>query len=320
MVETITIRQLRSFIKVVETNNMTRAAAELNLSQPALGIQIKNLEEGLSTQLLNRTSRGVTATAAGKYLYDRAKLIIDIVAETAATLASFEAAQNASDDAALERVSIGFTPSILKQVGPQIFLDAQFCIPGVLLNIFEGFSDELSEAMLDGKVDAAFAYDLDPTSFPAARALLDENFVLFTREKIRSDGSDEISAKEILSQRLVFQSSHGFARQAIENVAKENGLSVRVAFEVRSVEAIGGIVQNGLAAGVVPFGLTVDPVRAGAGYAYRIVEPEITRRLYVVRSPMARELQNETAVAELLVRAEEKLRASLGINGKPVRN
>jgi LysR family nitrogen assimilation transcriptional regulator len=53
------LRQLRYFAKVIELGNMTRAASELHLAQPALGMHIRQLEEDLGVALLVRHSRGV---------------------------------------------------------------------------------------------------------------------------------------------------------------------------------------------------------------------------------------------------------------------
>ena len=75
-------RQLRYFLSVVETGNMTRAADQLHVAQTALGMQIKQLEESLGVALLVRHSRGVEPTAAGTLLRDRAIEILKLVEQT----------------------------------------------------------------------------------------------------------------------------------------------------------------------------------------------------------------------------------------------
>ena len=69
-------RQLRSLCKIVEHKNFTRAAEALRITRPALGLQIRNLEEELRVPLLVRHSRGVELTAEGKILYERAQVIL----------------------------------------------------------------------------------------------------------------------------------------------------------------------------------------------------------------------------------------------------
>src|SRR5690606_13813637 len=75
---TINERQLRYFVKVAELGNMTKAESALNVAQPALGLQIRQLEDMLGTPLLERHSRGVEMTAAGQLLYERALEILSL--------------------------------------------------------------------------------------------------------------------------------------------------------------------------------------------------------------------------------------------------
>jgi LysR family nitrogen assimilation transcriptional regulator len=71
------LRQLKYFLSVVDTGNMTRAAEHLNVAQTALGMQIKQLEESLGVTLLVRHSRGVEPTKAGSLLRERALEILN---------------------------------------------------------------------------------------------------------------------------------------------------------------------------------------------------------------------------------------------------
>jgi LysR family nitrogen assimilation transcriptional regulator len=66
------LRQLKYFVAIVEAGNMTRAAEQLHVAQTALGMQIRQLEEGLGVALLIRHSRGVEPTKAGRLLHARA--------------------------------------------------------------------------------------------------------------------------------------------------------------------------------------------------------------------------------------------------------
>ena len=60
-------RQLNYFVRVIDAGNMTRAAEQLNVAQPALGMQIKQLEEELGVALLVRHSRGIRANGCGSH-------------------------------------------------------------------------------------------------------------------------------------------------------------------------------------------------------------------------------------------------------------
>ena len=71
------IRHLRYFLAIAELGSITRAAAQLNVAQPALSLHVKNMEAELGTQLLLRSKSGVTPTEAGHLLMQRARAILD---------------------------------------------------------------------------------------------------------------------------------------------------------------------------------------------------------------------------------------------------
>jgi LysR family nitrogen assimilation transcriptional regulator len=76
------LRQLRYFIKMVDVGNMTRAAGELYVAQPALSQQLANLESSLGIRLLKRGPKGVSPTQAGTLFYKHAKDILRKVDDT----------------------------------------------------------------------------------------------------------------------------------------------------------------------------------------------------------------------------------------------
>src|SRR6201988_82312 len=71
--------ELRYFLSVAQTGNIGRAAVALNVSQPAISMQLRKLEERLGTELLLRHGRGVTLTAAGVRLRDRAHIAMQLL-------------------------------------------------------------------------------------------------------------------------------------------------------------------------------------------------------------------------------------------------
>src|SRR3982751_4338470 len=107
------LRQLRYFVKIVELGNMTRAAESLYVAQPALGMQVRQLEEDLGVTLLIRHSRGVEPTPAGRLLHTRAIEILALVDRAREEVA-------AHDDQGGEAIRLGLTPMLMLVIGPDI--------------------------------------------------------------------------------------------------------------------------------------------------------------------------------------------------------
>ena len=99
------LRQLRYFAKVIEVGNMTRAASELHVAQPALGMQIRQLEEDLGVALLVRHSRGVDATPAGAVMHRRALAILSLVEDARREVIATGGSES-------ESVRLGLTPAL----------------------------------------------------------------------------------------------------------------------------------------------------------------------------------------------------------------
>src|SRR5688500_7966747 len=82
MARNLDIAALRSFMTVAETGGVTRAAGQLNLTQSAVSLQIKRLEDAFGRPLFERTGRGVTLTAHGEQLVDHARRLLAANDET----------------------------------------------------------------------------------------------------------------------------------------------------------------------------------------------------------------------------------------------
>jgi len=83
------LRQLRYFVAVVEAGSMTAAAAQLHLSQPSLSVAVSQLEADVGVRLLDRSTRGVEPTSAGRYLLDAASRLLGEVDDVTAALGRF---------------------------------------------------------------------------------------------------------------------------------------------------------------------------------------------------------------------------------------
>jgi len=114
------LRTLRYFVTVAEELNITKAAVLLNISQPPLSLQLKNLEEELDTVLFIRGKRQLTLTESGKLLYQRAKDILSLAEKTESEIRSLKAGMSGTVAIGLvEGMPVVTDPGILS---PEAFL------------------------------------------------------------------------------------------------------------------------------------------------------------------------------------------------------
>jgi len=144
------LRHLRYFIAVAETGSLTEAAEKrLFTSQPSLSRQIRDLEEQVGVELLNRSARGVELTPAGTVFLGHAKMVL------AQVDASVEAARRAAQPAKL-RFALGFLTGLEMTWLPEAMRILQGELPNVEVTISSDYSPDLGEALARGKLDLAF--------------------------------------------------------------------------------------------------------------------------------------------------------------------
>jgi len=157
--------QLRCFAAVAEELHFGRAAARLNMTQPPLSRQIQVLERILDVQLLERTSRSVRLTAAGRSFLPEAQRILRL-AETATHVTRQVAAGRAGV------LKLGFTAASAYDFLPRLVTLLRRALPDVTLALREMVSQDQLEALLAGRIDAALVRP--PVTHPdliAVRAL-----------------------------------------------------------------------------------------------------------------------------------------------------
>ena len=163
------LRLLRSFAAVATVGSMSRAAAEQHISQQALSQQLRQLEELLGVELLQRTNRGVAPTAAGHTLLTEARKVI--VAAERAVERTLEAAAGRTGT-----LRLGHTLTTSADLVPAITARLADSAPSLRLIAVEMLARDLPAALLRGEVDLALiprtAHGDDLQTSPAATAAL----------------------------------------------------------------------------------------------------------------------------------------------------
>lgn len=297
------LRQLRYFTKVVETGNITKAADQLHLAQTALGIQIRNLEDQLQVELLERHSRGVTTTRAGMLLYERAVDILRRIEDTQRDLIALgsEAAP----------IRLGATPSILRLVGPDMIVAAPNDLPGVTLHLVEELSFVLLDALRRDELDYVLAYNIPEDPSLRRRALMEEELLHVAAPGSRSE-SGEISFSEAVRGDLALASSRDVIWHVVHDTARRLSIDMNVTYEVQSMQGLLTLIQRGIAQSIMPYGTVAAPLQAGDVVARRIVRPTVRRTLFLASSSRHRQLADETSFMAFIDKTVQNLMAAIG--------
>jgi len=281
------LRQLKYFVGVVEAGNMTRAAEQLHVAQTALGMQIRQLEEDLGVALLVRHSRGVEPTKAGSLLHTRAVSILKEVEETRKDVRACE--RDGS-----EAIRLGITPALMLVCGTEIAMTVREQLPNVFLSIVEAMSHVLIETLVRGETDFILCYDVPDLPQFSRTALLQDDLVLVTPP--RASNGKPIAFVDALDERIAMPEEGDSVRTVVVRTARDLGLELKVAYEVRSISAMKSLVIRGAASAVLPYFAVLEEVRAGKLDARPITMPAIKRTLFLASSRQRGPFGNETGL------------------------
>src|SRR3954469_20437350 len=148
------LRHLRYFVAVAEEENVSRAALKLHVSQPALGRQIRDLEEELGFSLLERSAKSVRLTEAGRTFLDEARAVLQRADEAVKTARSIATGGN--------ELHVGYAPSLTARILPPTLRAFQAEMPNVRVRLHDFSTEEMLEGLQNKKLQIAFLVRLTP--------------------------------------------------------------------------------------------------------------------------------------------------------------
>jgi len=203
----ITLKQLRYFEALAHHRHFGHAAEASSISQPALSVQIKELEETLGAVLFERAARQVRLTSIGEDFGARVRKILAAVDELGDMARS-------SKDGMVGRLRIGVIPTIAPYVLPRLIGNLKKSNAEMDIHVRETLTPKLIEELLAGKLDAAvLALPVSESSFTEI-ALFTEKFVLVRPER---DANQPVPESEDLQHMrlLLLEEGHCFRDQAL---------------------------------------------------------------------------------------------------------
>lgn len=239
------LKQLNYFVKIVEAQNMTRAAEGLHIAQPALSQQVTLLEEELGVELLNRSSRGIQATAKGNLLYRHAKTILRQVDNTRILLSK-------KDGEVTGNVSLGMPSSTAKLLALRLMRLVKERYPAITLEIVDVPSADLTALVAHGRVDFSLVPDPQQPNDMRFVPLFREELYLMTGRGTFAP-TKTISLRKIAEMPLILPSMPNTLRSRLEHAFLKSNLSFNLFGEASTSAILIPAVRAGLASTVLPY-------------------------------------------------------------------
>jgi DNA-binding transcriptional LysR family regulator len=264
------LRQLRYLVALADEQHFTRAAAREHIAQPALSQQIRRLEQELGIALVERTTRRVTITEAGRTLVARARRILSEVDAANAEMQALAGVRTG-------RVTVG----TMHTMGP---VDVSLALavfherhPGVELTVREQSSGELAEMLRDDVLDLAFlsvTERMDSHELGLHQLVSEELVVVLPAEHPLA-GRGEIRMADLEDEHFIGYREGARLRELLTFAARHAGFEAQVKLESNDSERIRRMVARQMGVAILP---RSDAERPGAEVAVAaLIDPGLRR-------------------------------------------
>ncbi|MEP4704555.1 MAG: hydrogen peroxide-inducible genes activator [Hyphomicrobiales bacterium] len=280
----LTLKQFRYFEALARHRHFGRAANACAISQPALSMQIKELESSLGTTLFERGAREVRLSPFGEAFSVRAREILRSVDE-------LEDLARASRDQLEGRLRIGLIPTVAPYLLPSIIKNLTQMHAGLDIHVRETLTQQLIQELVEGKLDTAIvALPISEPSFTEV-ALFEEDFVLVRNQE--DEGKPTPDSESLRKMRLLLlEEGHCFRDQALSFCAVQSSLP-REWLDGSSLTTLVQMVGGGFGVTLIPEMAVAVETRSAPVSIARFKNPTPSRTIGMIwrkTSPLAKQL------------------------------
>jgi LysR family carnitine catabolism transcriptional activator len=270
-----TIKQLRAFVTVVDSGNFAEACVLLHLSQPALSIAIKNLEEGIGGKLLIRSTKTSVLTPEGKEFYPTAKLLLN----------DWDNAFNdLSDLFSLKRgkLELAAMPSFGSSLLPGYIRLFREKHPNINIKVHDVIAEDTIAMVRAERVELAVTFDPgdcdDLTFYP----LFSDNFIVALPDNHPLLTCKHVSWQDIAQYPFIALQKPSTIRELIERTITVNNIQLNIEFEANQLATIGKMISEQLGISIMPS--LCKPQLQSQGVMCRPLQSlQVTRRVGIIK-------------------------------------
>ncbi|MBC8745830.1 LysR family carnitine catabolism transcriptional activator [Paraburkholderia sp. WC7.3g] len=272
---TPTIKQLRAFALVCRFGVLTRAADEMFVTQPAVSVLIRQMEEALGLRLFDRTSRSLRPTAAAH----------EILPTVERMLRDLESIQSSVKElAGRERGHLRFaaTPSIAAAIVPKLLAEYRALYPNIEVSVDDAAPDRLTASTLTGDVEFGIGTISDRPDGITLQCLARDNLCAICRKDSVLAKKRRVSWKDALQYPWIGTRATSGIRKLIDETLFTLGMRKAVEYEVSYMTTGLSMVQAGLGIAIFP-GMLLGSFPHRDLVARRLEAPLITRDVNLIR-------------------------------------
>jgi len=266
------LKQLRAFLTVAETGNVTRAAEVLNLVQPAISRQLQLLEDDIGVSLFERARHGMVLTEAGRALVVYAQRAMLELERARVEIAG-------SVDGIGGLVTVGLLPSTCDLLASALVSAVAAAYPGIRMRIAMGYAGTLQQWVETGEVDAALIYGINRSPAIQTRALIEEALWVVGLPSTKLRKGRPVPLASLAGKPLVLPSAPHGIRTLVDHACAVSHVELTIAAETNAMSVQKDLVLGGHGLTILPAIAVADDVANKRLSAAPLNEPKITRTI-----------------------------------------
>lgn len=264
------LHQLEYVVAVAKFHSFTKAAFEINTTQPLLSQQIKKLEGELGVQLFDRTTRTVELTSAGKAFLIHAQKVLLEINQSKNTVREYL-------NVARGHIKLGVLPVIGHYRITSLIANFQKQFPGVRMEFTEGECQELLQLLSESKINAAIISEINTTLPVNSYSLIKDHLVLVTSLLHPLTNEHLVDIGKLAHDKFIIANPNSGLYENFLKVCKEAGFEPDILYHCNQVETTLEFVREGL--GVTVLSSKVASRYPSHGVSIININPEIPRRI-----------------------------------------
>ena len=267
--KSLNLDYLKTFVAVVEHGSFSAAADHLRLTQPAVSLQIRQLEKSLGAVLIERVGRVARATPAGEELLAHAAGI-----DAAVTSAMSAVSRHAQEGVGRIRIGTGATACIF--LLPPVLTNLRQRFPNLEITVTTGNTADIVKAVEDNIMDVGLVTMPVSSRSLHIEPVMDDEFVLVAAAGMQLPS--RITAAALATRPVILFEPGGNTRRITDEWFARSGTKLRPVMSLGSVEATKAMVEVGLGCAILP-ALAVRNMASGSRVVVRSLSPRLHRKL-----------------------------------------
>lgn len=270
----MTIRHLNIFLSVCENGcNTTKASGELHMTQPAVSLAIKELEQHYGVVLFDRIGRRLKITEAGQRLMEYSSHIVSLFDDMEKGMKNWDS---------FGSIRVGASITIGSQFLPSYVKAFYSRFPGTEVNAVIGPSELLEQKILNNELDLALIEGVPHSPSLVAEEYMEDHLAVICPADGYFYPGKQLSVDEFRRQKFLLREHGSGTRETFDRTIEAAGFSIIPAWEAMSTTALVNAVINGLGIAVLPYRMVTGPLERGLVVSVSVKGLSFSRKYQIV--------------------------------------